>query len=57
MPVFDGVPGIRRGGEPMPDRVIASGKIQSVLGWRPQYADYQAGFRAIMNTGVTTNPH
>jgi nucleoside-diphosphate-sugar epimerase len=48
MPVFDGVPGTRRGGEPMPDRVIASDKIQSVLGWRPQYADYKAGFGAIL---------
>ncbi len=48
MPVFDGVPGTRRGGEPMPDRVIASGKIQSILGWRPQYADYQAGFGEIL---------
>ncbi len=48
MPVFDGVPGTRRGGEPMPDRVISSGKIQRVLGWRPKYADYPAGFGAIM---------
>ena len=48
MPVFDGVPGTRRGGEPMPDRVISSGKIQRVLGWRPQYPDYQAGFGAIL---------
>jgi nucleoside-diphosphate-sugar epimerase len=48
MPVFDGVPGTRRGGEPMPDRIIASGKIQRVLGWRPQYADYKSGFGAIL---------
>jgi len=48
MPAFDGVPGTRRGGEPMPDRIISSGKIQRVLGWRPQYADYQAGFGAIL---------
>ena len=49
MPVFDGVPGTRRGGEPMPDRVIASDKIQRLLGWRPRYADYRAGFGAILN--------
>ena len=48
MPVFDGVPGTRRGGEPMPDRVISSSKIQRVLGWRPLYADYRAGFGAIL---------
>lgn len=51
MPVFDGVPGTRRGGEPMPDRVIASGKIQRVLGWQPKYADYRAGFEAILKMG------
>ena len=48
LPTFDGVPGSRRGGEPMPDRVIASDKIQSVLGWQPKYADYKAGFGAIL---------
>ncbi len=48
MPVFDGVAGVRRGSEPMPDRVIASGKIQRMLGWQPQYADYRAGFEAIL---------
>lgn len=48
IPVFDGLPGTRRGGEPMPDRIIASGKIQRALGWRPKYADYRAGFGAIL---------
>jgi nucleoside-diphosphate-sugar epimerase len=48
MPVFDGVPGTRRGGEPMPDRVISSGKIQRILGWQPKYPDYRAGFRGIL---------
>ena len=47
-PAFDGVPGARRGGEPMPDRVISSGKIQRMLGWQPKYADYRAGFGAIL---------
>ena len=50
MPVFDGVPGTRRGGEPMPDRIVSSGKIQRVLDWRPKYADYRAGFGAILNS-------
>jgi nucleoside-diphosphate-sugar epimerase len=48
MPTFDGVPGSRRGGEPMPDRVITSGKIQRVLGWRPQYPDFRTGFGSIL---------
>ena len=48
VPTFDGAPGARRGGEPMPDRIISSGKIQRVLGWQPQYADYRAGFEAIL---------
>ncbi len=48
MPEFDGVAGARRGGEPMPDRVIASGKIQRMLGWRPQYPDFRAGYEAIL---------
>lgn len=48
MPGFDGVAGVRRGGEPMPDRIISSGKIQRELGWRPQYPDYRAGFGAIL---------
>lgn len=48
VPAFDGLPGARRGGEPMPDRIIDHGKIRRVLGWRPRYADYRAGFGAIM---------
>ena len=48
MPTFDGLPGTRRGGEPMPDRIIASGKIQRALSWRPKYADYRAGFGEIL---------
>jgi len=50
MPVFDGTPGARRAGEPMPDRVISSGKIQRVLGWQPKYADYRVGFEAILSS-------
>lgn len=50
VPVFDGVAGSRRGGEPMPDRIIDSGKIQRVLGWRPRFADYRAGFNEILKS-------
>ncbi|MEO6994209.1 MAG: NAD-dependent epimerase/dehydratase family protein [Lacunisphaera sp.] len=48
MPVFDGIPGTRRGGEPMPDRVISSEKIQRALGWRPRHPDYRSGFDEIL---------
>jgi nucleoside-diphosphate-sugar epimerase len=49
MPVFDGVPGTRRGGEPMPDRIISSGKIQRTLGWLPRYPDYRAGYEKLLS--------
>lgn len=48
VPDFDGSTTARRGGAPMPDRVIANTRIQRVLGWRPQYPDYRAGFGAIL---------
>jgi len=48
MPVFDGVAGTRRSGEPMPDRKISSAKIQQTLGWRPHYEDYRAGYQQIL---------
>lgn len=47
-PAFDGTPGTRRGGEPMPDRIISSEKIQATLGWRPRFPDYRAGFGEIL---------
>lgn len=47
-PGFDGTATTRRGGAPMPDRVIASGKIQRMLAWQPRYPDYRAGFGAIL---------
>jgi nucleoside-diphosphate-sugar epimerase len=50
-PDFDGVPGTRRGGEPMPDRVISSRKIQTTLGWQPRFPDYRAGFGKILGIG------
>ena len=54
MPVFDGATTVRRDGAPMPDRVISSAKIQRVLGWKPQYPDYRAGFESLLET---TNSH
>jgi nucleoside-diphosphate-sugar epimerase len=48
MPAFDGGTTARRAGAPMPDRVISSAKIQRVLGWRPQFPDYRAGFGHIL---------
>jgi nucleoside-diphosphate-sugar epimerase len=31
-----------------PDRGIANDKIKTVLGWRPRYPDFRAGYRAIL---------
>jgi len=50
-PGFDGSTTSRRGGLPMPDRVISAKKIAKVLGWRPRYPDYRAGFREILRSG------
>lgn len=49
MPAFNGIAGARRGGEPMPDRVIANGKLRGLLGWRPLYPDYQSGFAKLLS--------
>lgn len=49
MPAFDGEATARRGGAPMPDRVILNGKIQRMLGWRPQYSDYRAGYENLLS--------
>jgi len=54
VPAFDGSTTARRGGAPMPDRIISAAKIQRVLGWQPQYPDFRAGFGAILGT---TKPH
>lgn len=37
----------------VPDRVVSNRKIREILGWRPRYPDYQAGYEAILN-GVKT---
>lgn len=31
-----------------PDRVIANDKIKAVLGWRPRYADFRAGYEPLL---------
>jgi nucleoside-diphosphate-sugar epimerase len=49
MPAFDGGATARRGGAPMPDRVILNEKIQRMLGWRPQYPDYRAGYGNLLS--------
>lgn len=54
VPAFDGSATTRRGGAPMPDRIISAAKIQWELGWRPRYPDFMAGFGEIL---ATTNPH
>lgn len=48
VPTFDGSTTSRRGGQPMPDRLISNAKIQRTLGWKPNFADYRAGFEAIL---------
>ena len=49
MPVFDGSGTIRRGGAPMPDRIISNAKIQRVLGWQPRFPDYRAGYESLLS--------
>ena len=48
-PGFDGSATTRRGGAPMPDRIISNARIQKVLGWRPQYPDYRAGYEKLLS--------
>lgn len=51
VPAFDGAASARRGGAPVPDRIIANDKINKSLGWSPCYPDYRAGFGAILTQG------
>ena len=51
VPAFDGSTTARRGGAPMPDRIIANAKLQRMLGWAPKYPDFKAGFGAILKSG------
>ena len=52
-PSFDGSTALRRGGAPMPDRMIANDRLRRELGWRPRFPDFRSGFGAILGT---TNP-
>ncbi len=49
-PRFDGVQpaSARRGGEPVPDRIISNAKLQRVLDWRPQYPTFREGYAEIL---------
>jgi nucleoside-diphosphate-sugar epimerase len=49
VPGFDGSAATRRGGAPMPDRVISNARIRRVLGWRPRYPDYRAGYETLLS--------
>lgn len=42
------VPGTRREGRATPDRIISNARLRSRLGWRPQFADFRAGYDAIL---------
>lgn len=49
VPGFDGSATTRRGGAPMPDRIISNARIQQVLGWRPGFPDYRAGYEKLLS--------
>ena len=47
-PVFDPkLPSVRR--RVVPDRVIVNRKIKELVGWRPEFPDYRAGYEAILS--------
>ena len=48
VPGFDGSTGSRRGGAPMPDRIISNEKLRRTLGWEPRYPDFRSGFASIL---------
>ena len=49
MPAFDQSVTARRGGAPMPDRVISNENIRRVLGWQPRHPDYRAGYEKLLS--------
>lgn len=49
VPGFDGSMAGRRDGTPLADRIISNAKIQRLLGWRPRYPDYRAGFEKLLS--------
>lgn len=48
-PAFAPTAPTRRDGMPVPDRIISNAKIQRMLGWRPRYPDYRAGYENILS--------
>lgn len=51
-PGFDGSTTSRRGGAPMPDRIIGNAKLQRVLGWHPKFPDFLSGFETILRSNA-----
>jgi nucleoside-diphosphate-sugar epimerase len=48
-PTFEGeTASARKGGAPTPNRTIVAEKIRRVLGWTPRYADFCAGYAALL---------
>lgn len=48
-PLVDGPQAVGYGPDRrMPDRMVSNKRIQEVLGWRPQYPDFRAGYEAIL---------
>lgn len=49
-PVIGGnaAPSARKGGAVTPDRTIRSRRVREALGWQPRFADYRAGYAAIL---------
>ena len=48
-PAFSAPSGRRGGDTPPPDRIISSAKLQTVLGWRPRFPDFRAGYEDILH--------
>jgi nucleoside-diphosphate-sugar epimerase len=51
VPVFDGIqpPSARRGGEPVPDRLISNAHLRACLHWRPRIPSFREGYRALLD--------
>lgn len=58
VPDFDGSTTTRRGGAPMPDRIIGNAKLRRAFGWQPAYPDYRAGYGQILgNRSSVSDSH
>jgi nucleoside-diphosphate-sugar epimerase len=51
VPMFDGIqpPSARRGGEPVPDRIISNARLRARLNWRPRFPSFREGYRALLD--------